>query len=257
MPCLDQEQIAGTLDSSTFPYVGEGPVNASRLSAPSAGAAPPPSASLRSARPQWTSNRTKRVVDAPKQRILVFMAGGATYSEVRSVYKVAEATNKDVFLGTSHLITPQRFVTDLSNLVRGGGGSSHLVQQYQPLIKGKALPPRPTGMPQDAIDQRYPQQVQPPPAPAPTAEQQQGGLASSRPDLKRPSTLVAGLKRAGSMSKASGSSSLLSPGASLQQSPSASSSIGGQSLNGSMNSDATGGSAEGKPKKKGFFKRLL
>lgn len=241
-----QSQFAGTLDPSTFPYVRDAPVGATKSSA-AASAAPPPTGSLRSARPQWTAQRTKRVVDAPRQRVLVFMAGGATYSEVRAVYKVSEAANKDVFLGTSHLVTPQKFVSDLANLVRGGGGSSHTKQGFQPLLKGgKALPPRAPGMPQQAIDQRYPQQVQPPPAPAPTLQQK---AAASASDARRPSSLVASLKGS---TNSKGSSSTLAPGATLQHSTSGSS-LGGQS----MQSATSDGASSGKIKKKGFLKRLM
>ncbi|POY70532.1 hypothetical protein BMF94_6446 [Rhodotorula taiwanensis] len=241
-----ESQFAGTLDPSTFPYVRDAPVGATKSSA-AASAAPPTTGSLRSARPQWTAQRTKRVVDAPRQRVLVFMAGGATYSEVRAVYKVSEAANKDVFLGTSHLVTPQKFVSDLANLVRGGGGSSHTKQGFQPLLKGgKALPPRAPGMPQQAIDQRYPQQVQPPPAPAPTLQQK---AAASASDARRPSSLVASLKGS---TNSKGSSSTLAPGATLQHSTSGSS-LGGQS----MQSATSDGASSGKIKKKGFLKRLM
>lgn len=65
----------------------------------------PTTGSLRSARPQWTTNRGKKTTNESRQRVLVFVAGGATYSEVRTVYKVSEAANKDVFLGSSTLFS--------------------------------------------------------------------------------------------------------------------------------------------------------
>lgn len=188
------------------------------------------------------------------------MAGGATYSEVRTVYKVSEAANKDVYLGTSHLITPQKFVGDLANLVRGGegGGSAHTRQGFQPLVKsGKALPPRRPGMPQQAIDQRYPQQVQLPPSAVAPSQQQR--VSESR----RPSSLVSSLKGSGSSSGGGGTkSSALAPppppptGASSLSHSTSGSSFGGQSMNGSVASNATSGSG-GKLKKKGFLKRLI
>ena len=52
-----------------------------------------------------------------KQRVIVFMAGGATYSESRACYEISKNSNRDVMLVTSHMLTPALFlrqVTDLS-----------------------------------------------------------------------------------------------------------------------------------------------
>ena len=81
-----------------FPYVRDAPVGAT--SSRTSQTAVPTTGSLRSARPQWTtSTRGRKTTTESRQRVLVFVAGGATYSEVRTVYKVSEAANKDVFLG--------------------------------------------------------------------------------------------------------------------------------------------------------------
>lgn len=241
-----EEHFAGKLDHSVFPYVRDAPVGSSstlsRSSATPAANAPPATGSLRSARPQWTSQRAKRVVDAPRQRVLVFVAGGATYSEVRSVYKLSEAANKDIFLGTTHLVTPQQFVADLSSLERGG--SAHTNKGFA-ANKGKPVPPRAPGIPQEALDRRYYVKVvaPPPPAAAPPAT---AGAAESR----RPSSIASSLTgRAPSSSAASAHG--LTPTASMSSAPT--------SLNGSP-SAGSGGSGSGsgsKIKKKGFLKRLM
>lgn len=97
---ISQEHFAGTLDQTMFPYVRDAPVAAASSSRASQTSVPT-TGSLRSARPQWTTNRGKKTTNESRQRVLVFVAGGATYSEVRTVYKVSEAANKDVFLGSS------------------------------------------------------------------------------------------------------------------------------------------------------------
>ncbi|GAA6041593.1 hypothetical protein JCM8097_007759 [Rhodosporidiobolus ruineniae] len=240
-----EEHFAGTLDQSTFPYVRDAPASTSSSAFRSTPAAVPTTGSLRSARPQWTSQRNKRVVDAPKQRVLVFVAGGATYSEVRTVYKVSQTAgvNKDVYLGTTHLLTPQQFAGDLANLERGGSGSSHLAAKFEPLPKGSKPPPPKAGISQQAFDYRYQQKVSAPPPAAPA--KQQPPPPQQRPsvqDVRRPSSIAS----SGMSSSLGGGGSSLTPmGSSLSAQTSASSS-GGQ--NGSQGS---------KIKKKGFFKRLV
>lgn len=157
------------------------------------------------------------------------MAGGATYSEVRTAYKVSEASNKDVYLGTTHLVTPQQFARDLSGLARGG--SSHLNKGFQPAKK--PLPPRAPGIPQQAIDQRYHQKIQAPPPPQPQAR--------PPPDSRRPSSIASSLT-----GKVSSSQSMMSP-----LGPASSASSAPTSLNGSTSSTGS------KVKKKGFLKKLL
>ena len=72
------------------------------------------STSLRSAKPTWA--KAQRNANEPRQRIFVFMAGGATYSETRSCYEISEMKNKDVYLITSHMLTPSLFVRQLGDL---------------------------------------------------------------------------------------------------------------------------------------------
>jgi syntaxin-binding protein 1 len=102
------EHIAGTLDPVAFPYVNpeaaplpNDPANIS-------------SASLRSAKPTWAKGKLGSV--EPRQRILVFMAGGATYSEARTCYEASEQTSRDVVLVTSHMLTPALFLRQVADL---------------------------------------------------------------------------------------------------------------------------------------------
>ncbi|KAE8376896.1 Sec1-like protein [Aspergillus bertholletiae] len=71
-------------------------------------------ASLRSAKPTWA--RTRSTTEQPRQRIVVFMAGGATYGEARSCYEISQTFNKDVFLATSHMLSPGLFLKQLGDL---------------------------------------------------------------------------------------------------------------------------------------------
>jgi syntaxin-binding protein 1 len=71
-------------------------------------------ASLRRAQPNWA--RRGGASNEPRQRIIVFVAGGATYSEARSCYEVSQANGKDVFLISTHMQNPSLFVRQLADL---------------------------------------------------------------------------------------------------------------------------------------------
>ena len=44
------------------------------------------------------------------------MAGGATFSESRACYEVSNSLNRDIFLATSHMQTPQLFTRQVGDL---------------------------------------------------------------------------------------------------------------------------------------------
>lgn len=106
---LLEEQLNGSLDQNTFPYTkpfldaNEG-----------AGLASISQSSLRSAKPTWA--RTRPSAMEPRQRIIVFMAGGATYSESRSCYKISRTFAKDIYLATSHMLNPSLFLRQVGEL---------------------------------------------------------------------------------------------------------------------------------------------
>ena len=106
-----EEHIRGMLNQNNFPFTKphldatEGLLGQDNVS----------QASLRStAKPTWA--RTRPSAMEPRQRIIVFMAGGATYSESRACYEISQAFNKDVFLATSHMLTPSLFLRQVGDL---------------------------------------------------------------------------------------------------------------------------------------------
>ncbi|KAG9254275.1 Sec1-like protein [Emericellopsis atlantica] len=103
----------GTLDSVDFPYV-KPPIDPNEDLLLAQGA------SLRAGgpRPNWAA-AGRRQTDTNRQRILVFLAGGATYSESRVAYEVSHERNKDVILATSHMLTPALYIRQLGDLCRG------------------------------------------------------------------------------------------------------------------------------------------
>ncbi|EYB29742.1 hypothetical protein FG05_09686 [Fusarium graminearum] len=99
----------GLLDQTAFPYV-KPPLD------PNEELNLAQSASLRAGRPNWASSGRRPPEN--RQRLIVFMAGGATYSESRACYEVGEARSRDIVLVTSHMLTPQLFIRQVGDLGR-------------------------------------------------------------------------------------------------------------------------------------------
>jgi syntaxin-binding protein 1 len=100
----------GVLEQSLFPYTKPLIDGDEALS----GQAMLSQSSLRSAKPTWA--RTRPFGNESRQRIIVFMAGGATFSESRSCYEVSRSYSKDVYLATSHMLTPGLFIGQVGDL---------------------------------------------------------------------------------------------------------------------------------------------
>ncbi|KIJ65658.1 hypothetical protein HYDPIDRAFT_131009 [Hydnomerulius pinastri MD-312] len=116
-----EDHVNNKLDPSVFPYVKDAP-SAAPASA-SLRPTPTPTTSLRSAKPSWhKAVRSNAPVDN-HQRVIVFVAGGMTYSEIRECYALSGSLNKDIFIGSTHTITPRHFIDDLKVLELGGVGS--------------------------------------------------------------------------------------------------------------------------------------
>lgn len=107
---LLEGHAVGSVDANTFPYT-KPPLDVGNELAPSISAA----SSLRSAKPTWARTRTN-VGTENRQRVIVFVAGGATYSESRACYDVGRATSREVFLVTSHILTPTLFIRQIADL---------------------------------------------------------------------------------------------------------------------------------------------
>ncbi|KAI9842989.1 MAG: vacuolar sorting protein VPS33/slp1 [Thelocarpon superellum] len=104
-----EEYGAGTLDQNVFPFTKP---QLDGASGPSA--ADLSQTSLRSAKPTWA--RARSAASEPRQRVVVFMAGGATYAEARACYDLSRASNREVILATSHMITPSLFLRQVGDL---------------------------------------------------------------------------------------------------------------------------------------------
>ena len=107
---LLEAHASNTLDPTVFPYT-KPPLDMNDGIQQQQAAA-----SLRSAKPTWARARTANSGTENRQRVIVFMAGGATYSEARACYDVGRQTGRETFLVTSHMLTPGLFVRQVGDL---------------------------------------------------------------------------------------------------------------------------------------------
>lgn len=103
------------LSAETFPYTKP------PLDMPTDTLAPAAPTSLRAAaaKPTWARGKSSANTAAAaenRQRTIVFLAGGATYSESRACYEIGARAGREVFLVTSHMLTPALFVQQVADL---------------------------------------------------------------------------------------------------------------------------------------------
>ncbi|KAI8450531.1 Sec1-like protein [Phakopsora pachyrhizi] len=230
-----QDAISNKLDLNTFPYIGETPFSNPQNGGGNAGSGTSAlPTSLRSAKPSWQRPKAKGASDN-RQRLMVFVAGGMTHSEIRTAYTISEAHSKDVVIGSTHIYTPKTFIEDLSLMDRGGASGSSKppppseVYNAKPAKTSPRKPPEPRNRLQ-AYDDRYAkpptppsQKLRPPDLPSPASRGPSSGSYRDQP----PSGSGYALRAQGN------------GGQSPMMSPSAASSVSGS----------------GKEKKKGFFSR--
>ncbi|TDL23876.1 Sec1-like protein [Rickenella mellea] len=194
------EQVAERLDQSVFPYVKDSPAKV-QTSAHLRTATPPAgTTSLRSAKPSWhRAAKPGSNVNDVRQRLIVFVAGGMTYSEMRTAYQRSVALNKDVYIGSTHVITPESFMDDLKVVELGGvgskvapnglrerGGGERPFQEFydERYFTEEAPPPiRSTASP--APQQRRPAAARPQPSPAVSASDMSIQSSTSSKDAKK------------------------------------------------------------------------
>lgn len=145
-----EDHLAGRLDQSTYPYVRDAPpetpsggINSvvggasglvssvTKGSSNSGTSLRPQPSSLRSAKPTWHQKGRPGAnngggssiggLDSSKQRIIVFVAGGLTYSEIRSAYEISEKLGKDMYIGSSDFFTPKTFIDSVRSLGKASG----------------------------------------------------------------------------------------------------------------------------------------
>jgi syntaxin-binding protein 1 len=201
-----EDHISNKLDTSSFPYLRNAPPEAAptssfaRSTSSASSVNPPPAAgSLRSQRPNWhraAPSGAPSAREGTKQRLIIFVAGGITYSEMRTAYQIGERLGKEVIIGSTHVITPESFLTNLKSIGKSGiGAHPPNIYPLHPSFPLAAVRPPTTSREryQIALDKRHWTTVVPPPPPPAPVQQApmphsssgsgriMGGAGTSRP----------------------------------------------------------------------------
>lgn len=134
-PFVKEPNSPGTYGSMNVKKGGSSNVSDSSSLAPPIVATSGPT-SLRSTKPSWHnkkatgSDTTSSIMSTPQDRnnisaaedrrragrVICFIVGGVTYSEIRSVYELSTSLKKDFIVGSTHAIIPNEYVNDLKKL---------------------------------------------------------------------------------------------------------------------------------------------
>eukprot|EP01104_Vermistella_antarctica_P004264 TRINITY_DN14750_c0_g1_i1.p1 TRINITY_DN14750_c0_g1~~TRINITY_DN14750_c0_g1_i1.p1 ORF type:complete len:622 (-),score=199.29 TRINITY_DN14750_c0_g1_i1:130-1995(-) len=119
MKSIFESLVAGSLDQTEFPYLKAAPPQAATPAKPRA------RKSLKSkglkkggkkgAVPGW-AKKPEESPDYQGGRLIVFVIGGVTPSEVRSAEEVMKETSHEIVLGSTSMLHPRLFVEDVQNL---------------------------------------------------------------------------------------------------------------------------------------------
>lgn len=173
-PALQSLLVAhrdGQVDHNTFPYT-KPPLDLGQEQAQAS------ATSLRAAKPTWARAKTN-VTAENRQRVIVFMAGGATYSESRACYDVGRATSREIFLVTSHMLTPQLFVRQIGDLSADKRRLGIPAEQPKPTAPQHLF--EPDEQPKPAQPAQAPQQQQRPGGPRPPEQAMANVNLNGRP----------------------------------------------------------------------------
>jgi len=70
----------------------------------------------------WYKDKKEQSLTRTKPRIICFVVGGTTFSEMRVAYEVTqEKRNWEVIMGGTHIITPESFLENVRNVRNIGG----------------------------------------------------------------------------------------------------------------------------------------
>lgn len=132
------------LDETWFPYFRDKPL---RDDVPPDAREPLPTqqtGSMRNNRIKASWAQNSRLVGnrgKHKQKVFLFVAGGITYSETRSIYELSNTLNRDFYIGSETIIKPRDFLIGLQSIDKAKELSDLNINLYKQLVDGQRDPP--------------------------------------------------------------------------------------------------------------------
>eukprot|EP01114_Cavostelium_apophysatum_P008990 TRINITY_DN2205_c1_g1_i1.p1 TRINITY_DN2205_c1_g1~~TRINITY_DN2205_c1_g1_i1.p1 ORF type:complete len:614 (+),score=188.15 TRINITY_DN2205_c1_g1_i1:367-2208(+) len=112
---LVESTIDNSLSATDYPFTSE----------PSSSDAKVGASNLRkTVQPKWADKETRKsekgsaTTNTVGGRIIVFIAGGMTYAEMRTVYELTQKHSREVVIGSTSILTPKTFMEELQGLKR-------------------------------------------------------------------------------------------------------------------------------------------
>jgi syntaxin-binding protein 1 len=103
-----EEFLEDGLGEDTFPYIGDAPEGAKGKEVKS----------LKKSQPAWAKGKEKQETTLSGPRVIVFVIGGVTFSEIRAMGELMEAHHREIIIGSNRLLRPHEFIEDLKALQR-------------------------------------------------------------------------------------------------------------------------------------------
>jgi len=113
---IAEDAANGSLSTTDFPFIKEPSASPSNNSKKEE----VPASLRKGSQPRWANKgkeRKSEVGSSPTGgRIIIFIAGGMTHSEMRCTYEISQKLNREVVLGSNVILTPTNFITELRKL---------------------------------------------------------------------------------------------------------------------------------------------
>eukprot|EP00293_Proteomonas_sulcata_P013799 CAMPEP_0184312110 /NCGR_PEP_ID=MMETSP1049-20130417/47161_1 /TAXON_ID=77928 /ORGANISM="Proteomonas sulcata, Strain CCMP704" /LENGTH=264 /DNA_ID=CAMNT_0026628013 /DNA_START=23 /DNA_END=817 /DNA_ORIENTATION=- len=104
-----QDALENKLDATEFPCAG--------MSGPTPPQGPPAVKPKQKA--GWADKGAKKEAEKDQKsgpRLIVFVAGGLCYSELRAAYELTKKFDREVIIGSTEILTPERYLKSLTSL---------------------------------------------------------------------------------------------------------------------------------------------
>jgi len=111
-----EDLCSGDLSPDSVPFCGDQPKGggASKEEAPKA-------KSLKTTSRKKQAKGKEKGEEAVEQRgprVIVFIIGGTTWSEVRTVYEMTKLEGREFVLGSTHILTPNKLLREMAAVVK-------------------------------------------------------------------------------------------------------------------------------------------